>query len=94
MSLFVQVAGGQYFIRNGVSCVRVAFGIGLTLGGFGEAFGQGLGDFLGLFWPSYGVLTAMLCESNIRVLYSRLGKPILTDFGKFWKFLGSVLGAF
>ena len=37
---------------------------------------------------SCGVLTAMLCESNIRVLYSRLGKPILTDFlknfGNFW----------
>ena len=53
-----------------------------------------LGSFLGTFWLSCGVLTAMRSESNTRVLYSRPGKPDLSDLGKFWKILGSVLGAF
>ena len=53
-----------------------------------------LGSFLGAFWLSCGVLTAKRSESNTRVLYSRPGKPDLRDLGKFWKILGSVLGAF
>ena len=67
---------------------------GLFLDGVWEGSGLVLGSFLGAFWLSCGVLTAMRSESNTRVLYSRPGKPDLTDFRKFWRILGSVLGAF
>ena len=86
----------QYFIRNGVSCVRVAFGFGRSLGGFWAGFGKLFGSFLGRFWDGFGrpgnvkneqkrgrvVLFLIFGGCNIR---RRFGAVLEGSWGGFWE---------